>query len=102
MDEDFDLGVVSVVDEDGVEHQFEVLDAIETDQGRFVALTSYYESEEDVPEGDDELIILQVQEENGEEMLLPVEDETLFDELAEIFEGRLAEMFDFEETEADQ
>ena len=36
--EDFTPDLVSVVDEDGVHHQFEILDAIETDESRYVAL----------------------------------------------------------------
>ena len=35
--------IVSVVDEEGVEHTFEELDRIETDEGKFVALLPVYD-----------------------------------------------------------
>ena len=38
MNEEYGNDIVSVVDEDGVEHVFEELDRIETDKGRYVAL----------------------------------------------------------------
>ena len=48
--------VVSVIDEDGNEHFFDELDRIETDDGKFVALTPVYETAEDVLEDDGELL----------------------------------------------
>ena len=38
MSEEFGTNIVSVLDDEGNEHQFELLDAIETDDGRYVAL----------------------------------------------------------------
>ena len=38
MSEEYGNDLVSVLDDEGNEHQFEVLDAIETDDGRYVAL----------------------------------------------------------------
>ena len=38
MADDYESGIVTVLDDDGNEHQFELLDAIETDDGRYVAL----------------------------------------------------------------
>ena len=42
MSEDFGTNIVSVLDDEGNEHQFELLDAIETDDGRYVALLPIY------------------------------------------------------------
>ena len=99
MSEEFGTDIVSVVDDDGVQHQFEVLDAIETDEGRYVALTPVYDDPAEAVADDGELIVLKVVEENGEDMLVPIEDDDEFDEIAEIFEERLADLYEIEELE---
>lgn len=99
MNEEYTPDIVSIVDEDGKEHIFEELDRIETDDGRYVALLPLPESPDKKTEGDDELIILKVEEENGETYLCPIEDDEEFNEVGSAFEERLAEMFDFEEEE---
>ena len=67
MDEnkDYNPDIVTVEDEEGVEHTFEIADAIETDDARYVALIPVYDNPEDILSGDGELIILEVLEENG-------------------------------------
>ncbi len=97
-EKDFSMpDVVSVIDEDGNEHFFDELDRIETDDGKFVALIPVYEDAQDVIDDDGELIILEVQEENGETYLCPIENEKVFNEVGKIFEERLSEFYDFEE-----
>lgn len=99
MDENYNPDIVSVVDEDGVEHTFEELDRIETDDARYVALLPVYDEAEEILEDDGELIILKVSEEDGETYLEPIEDEDEFNEIGNIFEERLSEMFDFDESD---
>lgn len=97
-DKDFGNNIVSVVDEEGVEHTFEELDRIETDDGRYIALLPIYTEAEEILDGDGELIILSVvEDEDGETYLEPIEDEALFNEIGQIFEERLADYFEFEE-----
>lgn len=97
-DENFGNNIVSVVDEEGVEHTFEELDRIETDDGRYIALLPIYSEAEEILDGDGELIILSVvEDEDGETYLEPIEDEDLFNEIGEIFEERLADYFEFDE-----
>ena len=96
MSEEFNPDLVSVIDENGVEHVFEELDRIETDDGkRYIAMIPTFS--EDMLDESGELIILRVSEENGETILEPIEDEEEFNEIGEIFEERLADLFDFEE-----
>lgn len=99
MDENYNPDIVSVVDEDGVEHTFEELDRIETDDARYVALLPVYDEAEDILEDDGELIILKVNEEDGETYLEPIEDEDEFNEIGSIFEERLSDLFDIHEEE---
>ncbi len=99
MAEEYGPDIVSVVDEDGIEHTFEELDRIETDEARYVALTPVYDEAQDILDDDGELIILRVVEEDGETYLEPIEDDAEFDEVGKIFEDRLKEAFDFNDDE---
>lgn len=98
FEETYGPDIVSVVDEEGVEHTFEELDRIETDDGRFIALLPIYNEAEEILDSDGELIILSVvEDEDGETYLEPIEDEELFNSIGQIFEERLADYFEFDE-----
>mgnify|MGYP003310430004 CR=1 FL=1 len=98
IDEVYGPDLISVVDEDGVEHTFEELDRIETDEGRYVALLPVYDEAEEIIDSDGELIILKVVEDaDGETYLEPIEDDNEFNEIGSIFEDRLADLYEFEE-----
>ena len=98
MAEEYNPTIVSVIDEDGVEHIFEELDRIETDSGKYVALLPVYDDAEEILDDDGEIIILEVEDETGEIYLCPIEDEKKFDEIGQLFEERLADLF-FEDEE---
>lgn len=98
MSEQFGPDIVSVIDEDGKEHVFEELDRIETDEGRFVALTPCHSNPQELIDDSCELIILQVTEEDGETYLSQIEDEKIFTEVGTEFERRLSEFYDFSDT----
>lgn len=100
-DQEYNPDLITVQDDEGNEHIFEELDRIETDQGRYVAMLPTYDSEEEMLESDSELIILRVIEEGEETFLAPIEDDEEFDEVAEIFEDRLADLFEIDVVEAD-
>ncbi len=97
MSEEFNPDLVSVIDENGVEHVFEELDRIETDTAKYVALLPVYDEAEEIIDDDGELIILKVCEEDGETYLEPIEDDNEFNEIGKIFEERLSELFSFDE-----
>ena len=99
INEEFGPDIVSVVDDDGVEHTFEELDRIETDEGKFVALLPVYDEAEEILDSNGELIILMVTEDDGELYLEPIEDDKLFDKIGKLFEERLADIFEFEDEE---
>lgn len=99
MDE-YGPDIITVVDDDGAEHEFEVLDRIETDDDqKYVAIVPVFDSGEDMLNDDGELIILRVTETDNENILEPIEDDDEFDEIAGIFQERLSEYFDFNEEE---
>lgn len=95
MVEEFNPDLVSVIDEDGVEHIFEELDRIETDSAKYVALLPVYDDAEDILDDDGEVIILKVEEDkDGETYLCPIENAKEFDEVQKIFEERLSDLFE--------
>lgn len=98
-EQEYGNDIVSVIDDEGNEHRFEILDAIETDKNRYVALLPIYDDAEQAVEDDGELVILTVVEENGEDLLVPIEDDDEFEEIAEIFEERLADLYEIDEEE---
>ncbi len=100
-DQEYNPDLITVQDDEGNEHIFEELDRIETDQGRYVAMLPTFDSEEEMLESDSELIILRVIEEGDETYLAAIEDDDEFDEVAEIFEERLADIFEIDVIEAD-
>ncbi len=94
---EYNPDIVTVVDENGVQHTFEELDRIETDEGRFIALLPVYEEAEEILDDDGELIILSVvEDEDGEIYLEPIEDEKLFNKIGELFEERLEDLFEID------
>ncbi len=99
MAEEFGNDIVSVIDDEGNEHQFEVLDAIETDEGRYVALLPVYTEAEAAIEGDGELVILEVVNDEGDDLLVPIEDDEIFENIAGIFEDRLADYYEINALE---
>ena len=101
MADEYGPDLVTVLDDDGNEHTFELMDAIETDDGRFVALLPVYDDPSEELNDDGELIILSVDDSTGEELLVQIEDDDLFEEIAGIFEERLADLFEIEEMEGD-
>ena len=97
--EEYDPDIVTVTGEDGKEYQFEILDAIETDDGRFLALLPVPEDPQEYLEEDGEVIPVQVIEDENGTTFAPIEDDELMDEIAEIFEERLADLFEENEEE---
>ena len=97
INDDYNPDIITLSDDDGNEFTFEVLDAIETDDARYLAMLPQYDDPKKMLDDSGELVIVKVEEENGETYLCPIENDEEFNEVGEAFEERLAEMFDFEE-----
>ena len=100
-EQEYNPDFIIVQDDDGNEIIFEELDRIETDQGRYVVVLPTFDSEEEMLESDSELIVLKVFEEGDETFLAGIEDDDEFDEVADIFEERLSDLFEIDVVEAD-
>ena len=90
--------IVTLVDENGVENEFEIVDSLVTDNNEYFALIPT-ETAENIDSDDGELVILKVVEDNGEEFLEPIEDDDEYEEISEIFIDRLEELYDFADDE---
>ena len=89
MEENFSADIVTLVDDEGIEREFEVLDFIENSKGRFYALMPNFDLPDENLDKDETYFIFEIIEENGEEQLVEVEDDELLDSLSEEFEKRL-------------
>ena len=94
MEEVFAPELITLEDEAGGKHYFEELDRVQVNNATYVALVEVAENENDAS---DDIVLLEVQEENGEVWLQPVTDETLFNQIATLFQERLNDMFGFED-----
>ena len=89
--------LLTLVDEDGQEHEFEIIDTIEESGSEYLAMVPVAGEPDDPMEDDGDLVILKVVEEDGEEVLEAIEDDAEFDRVGAIFKERLKETFDFED-----
>ncbi|MGN0532836.1 MAG: DUF1292 domain-containing protein [Eubacterium sp.] len=95
-EEYYEPDIISVNDEDGNEILFELLERYETDDDVYVAITRYYDTDEDIVEGDYEVIILKVEGEGDEEYLVEIEDEMEFEQISDILMTKVEEKYDVE------
>ena len=79
--EDYGNDFVTLVDENGVEREFEIVDTLVTENNEYFALIPT-ETPENLSEDDGELFILKVVEDNGEEFLEHIEDDEEYEEIA--------------------
>jgi len=89
IDNEFGNDILTLEDDDGVEHTFEVLDAIDNGENRYMALSPVYDDPQQTLEDSGELVILKVVTVDGEEFLETIEDE---DEFNAVFEKCMAAM----------
>ena len=94
MDNEYNPDLITVEDESGKSHSFEILDTVELNGGRYVALLPVYEEAEEMLNDDGELVILKVVEEGDEDILVTIDDDDEFNKVATIFEENLSELFE--------
>ena len=100
MNDDFGADLLTLIDDEGQEHEFEILDVIENDDGVFYALLPTFEDPQAQLESEGTYYIFQAIEEDGEQQLAEVEDEELLNSLASIFEEHFENMYE-EDGEAE-
>ncbi|MBQ5910726.1 MAG: DUF1292 domain-containing protein [Clostridia bacterium] len=94
---EYNPDIINLTDDEGKEYTFEVLDAIESEDGRYLAMLPVFENPEEMLEDSGELVIVKVGEENGEEYLFPIEDDDEYEFVADAFIERLQDVFEINE-----
>jgi uncharacterized protein YrzB (UPF0473 family) len=97
--DEYGADIITLVDENNQEHEFEILDVIDNEDGCFYALLPTFENPQDKVDAEGIYYIFEAVEENGEQQLAEVEDEELLDKLADIFESRFEELYDSEDSD---
>lgn len=93
MSEEYGNDYVVLTDENGVEVELEHLDTVEYNDNIYMAfIPAEMKLEESY-----ELIIMKVEKENGEDILVTLDDEDELDEMFQIFSERLEETFEDED-----
>ncbi len=97
MTEEYNPDIVTLCDDDGNEYTFEVLDAVETDESRYLALLPVHDDPQKLLDDSGELVIVRVNEEDGEEFFEEIEDDDEYETIADAFIDRLQDAFEIEE-----
>ncbi len=99
MAEQYNPDIISLEDDEGNEFTFEVLDRIETDESRYIALLPVYDDPQKMLDDSGELVILRVVTENNEEFFEEIEDDDEYDMIVDAFTDRLQDIFEIEEAQ---
>lgn len=99
MDE-YTPDLMSLLDDEGNEFNFEILDSLEDNGIEYTALLPIFDTPDEMLEENSEFVIMKTEEVDGEEVFTPVSDEDAeFDRIAELFEKRIEAMLEAEDDE---
>lgn len=93
---EYNPDIITLADDDGKEYSFEILDAIETDEARYLALLPTFQDPQKMLDDSGELVIVKVGEENGEEYFYEIEDDDEYETIADAFVDRLQDYFEID------
>ena len=94
---EYNPDIVTLTDDDGKEYSFEILDAVETDEARYLAMLPVYDDPKKLLDDSGELVIVKVMEEDGEEYFCEIEDDDEYETIADAFMDRLQDAFEIDE-----
>lgn len=98
MADEYNPDIIFLEDDNGKEYTFEVLDRIETDDSRYIALLPVYDDPKKMLDDNGELVVLRVVEDNGEEYFEDIDDDDEYDMIVDAFADRLQDLFEIEEA----
>ncbi len=93
--------IFTLTDEEGNEHEFELMDVMEVDGTTYYALVPYNEDPEAALEEDTELVILKAGDEDGVDFLTTIDNDEEYDRIGNMFIDRISQMLEeeFEDEE---
>ncbi len=99
-EQNFGNDIITLTDDDGKNYEFEILDAIETDDGRYLAMIPYFANAKEKMDDSGELVVVKVFEDaEGEEYFEDIADDDEYETVADLFINRLQDMFEIYEEE---
>lgn len=96
MSNEMSPDLITLLDDEGKEHEFEILDVVENEDGTFYALLPYDSSKS--LDSDETYYIFEVLDQDGEQILAEVENDELLDKLANTFEARFEDLYEFNDS----
>ncbi len=92
---DYTPEIFTLTDEEGNEHEFELMDVMEVDGATYYALVPYTEDPEAALEEDTELVILKAgEDEEGLDFLTTIDNDEEYDRIGNMFIDRISEMLE--------
>lgn len=91
MSEEYGPSFITLIDDDGQEIELEYIDALEYKGQVYMAFLPVIAEDEEINEEEYGTLILKSEMVNGEEMLVPIEDEDELNAVYELFEKDLFE-----------
>lgn len=94
-DREMAADLYTLVDENGVQQQFEMLDTMDVGNDRYYALVPYYDDPTKELEADTELVVLKSEfDANNEETLVSIDDDAEYERIGNMFLERLSKLYD--------
>ena len=94
-DMEMSADLYTLVDENGVEQQFEMLDVMDVGDDRYYALVPYYDDPTKEIEADTELVVLKSEfDANNEESLVSIDDDAEYERIGNMFLERLNKLYE--------
>ncbi|MEG1027474.1 MAG: DUF1292 domain-containing protein [Oscillospiraceae bacterium] len=102
-EQNYNPDIYTLVDEEGAEQTFELLDIMEIDDDRYFALIPYFDDNQELVDDDGDLIILKSQlDDNGDELMVTIDDDEEYQRVGEIFLDKLSQIFEEEILDEDK
>ena len=93
--DEYNPDIVTLSDDNGKEYTFEVLDAIETETGRYLAMLPIYDDPQKMLDDSGELVI--VRKRKTATNTITKEDDDEYDMIADAFVERLEDFFEIDD-----
>ena len=99
----YDANLISLLDDEGNEYEFEIIEELDYKDGHYYALMPLFEMPDEENNEGVYMIFEDIVDENGEPQLAEIDDEALLDTLAELFEEKFdLFMGDFDEEDDEE
>lgn len=87
--------IFTLTDEEGNDHEFELMDVMEVDDSVYYALVPHTEDPDAMLEEDTELVVLKGgKDDDGTDFLATIEDDDEYDRIGQMFIDRISEMLE--------